>query len=430
MIKKLLPTIIFIIIIVVLAVIIDLPSGPNLKLGSWQKEIKVHLGLDLQGGSHLVYKLDDSKLNGKDKEDAANAVVNVIDKRVNSLGVSESNVQLAKIGGQYNVVVELPGITNIDQAINLIGKTAQLTFWEMSSQIDLKTSQENSLASGWNQTALNGAHLKKATVKFDQTSGKPYIGIDFNSDGTKIFADLTKKNLQKPLAIVLDNQIISAPIVQSEIDSGQAVITGSFTLEEARNLAKLLNAGALPVPIELAEQRSIDATLGINSVEKSIVACVIGVIIVSLFMIIIYRIPGLIATVALCIYGLITLALFKLIPVTLTLAGITGFIISFGMAVDANILIFARMKEEFRKGAPAGTAVEDGFKRAWPSIFDSNISSLITCLILYSLTTGLVKGFSVTLALGIIVSMFTAVTVTKTFLRLFINSKLEKYLKL
>lgn len=422
-------SILFIIIVVAIAIIIDLPKGPNISFGSKTKETKIYLGLDLQGGSHLVYKIDDSKIDQKDKNDAANSVINVIDKRVNSLGVSEPTVQLAKIEGQNNIIVELPGITNVEEAINMIGKTAQLSFWEIGDTLAPVIDPNNPLA-GWKQTELNGSHLRKSYVKFDQSSGKPYIAIEFNDDGSKLFAEITKRNLQKPLAIVLDNQIISAPTVQSVIESGDAVITGEFTLEDSKNLSKLLNAGALPAPIELVEQRSIDATLGIESVQKSIMAGIIGIILISLFMIIIYKFPGFLASIILIIYTLIVLAIFKLIPVTLTLAGVTGFIISIGMAVDANVLIFARMREEFRKGLPTSVVVEEGFKRAWSSIFDSNMSTLITCLILYSLTGGLVRGFAVTLSIGVLVSMFTAVTITKTILKLFINTRFEKYLKM
>jgi len=422
-------SIVFIIVIVAIAIIIDLPNGPNLKFGDKVKEIKIYLGLDLQGGSHLVYKIDDSKIDQKDKNDAANSVINIIDKRVNSLGVSEPTVQLAKIEGQNNIIVELPGITNVEEAINMIGKTAQLSFWEIGDNLNLEVDPNNPLA-GWKQTELNGSHLKKSFVKFDQSSGKPYIAIEFNDDGSKLFAEITKKNLQKPLAIVLDNQIISAPTVQSVIESGDAVITGEFTLEDSKNLSKLLNAGALPAPIELVEQRSIDATLGIESVQKSIMAGIMGIILISLFLIIIYKFPGFLASIILIIYTVIVSAIFKLRPVTLTLAGVTGIIISIGMAVDANVLIFARMREEFRKGLPTSVVVEEGFKRAWSSIFDSNMSTLITCLILYSLTGGLVRGFAVTLSIGVLVSIFTAITITKTILKLFINTRFEKYLKM
>ncbi|MBI2263546.1 protein translocase subunit SecD, partial [Candidatus Berkelbacteria bacterium] len=261
------------------------------------------------------------------------------------------------------------------------------------------------------------AQLKKANVTFDQ-NGNPEVAISFNKEGADKFKEITTRNLQKPVVIALDNEIVSAPTVQSAISDGNAVITGNFNIKEAKDLALQLNSGALPMPIKIAEQRRIGPTLGQESVKRSLVAGLVGILLVGLFMILYYRLPGLLATLALLFYGLFVLALFKLIPVTLTLAGVAGFILSIGMAVDANILIFERMKEELRAGKAKREAIEDGFRRAWSSIRDSNVSSLITCLILYYGTTGLVRGFAVTLALGILVSMFTAITVSRTFLRL------------
>lgn len=422
-------TFIIIIVIAVLAFFIDWPTGPNINLGSWKKEIKVHLGLDLQGGTHLVYELDNSKIDAKDRTDATNSVVDVIDKRINALGVSEPTIQAAKINNKDSVIVELPGVQDISQATELIGKTAQLSFWEVNLDGATQAEGDNQMAA-WKESKLNGSHLRKATVQFDQNAGDPYIAIEFNEEGTKLFSEITKNNLGKPVAIILDNQIISAPTVQAEITSGQAIISGKFTIEEAKNLSKLLNAGALPVPINLVEQRNIGPNLGLESVQKSLVAGIIGIVLVGIFMTIIYKVPGFVASLALVIYGLIVLALFKLIPVTLSLAGIAGFIISFGMAVDANVLIFARMKEELAKNVPVSKALEDGFKRAFSSIVDSNLSTLLTCFILYIFTSGLVRGFAVTLSIGIIVSMFTAIVITRNFLRLFINTKAEKFLKI
>ncbi len=405
-----------IIVIVILAGLVDWPTGPNISIGSFQREIKVHEGLDLQGGVQLVYQLDTSKINSKDVGAAAQSVINVIERRVNSLGVSEPVIQSAKIGNNQAVIVQLPGITNVNDAINLIGKTAQLKFQDQSSN------------SQWQDTGLTGADLKSATVEFDKNTGEPEVSIQFNGDGTKKFADITQRDLQKQVAIVLDNEIISAPTVQTAITDGQAVITGQFTISEARQLSIELNAGALPVPINLVQQTSVGATLGSDSVQKSLMAGIVGLFFVALFMILYYKVPGALATIALFIYALVVLALFKLIPVTLTLAGIAGFILSVGMAVDANILIFERTKEELAAGKTIGLAIEDGFKRAWSSIRDSNSSSLITAAILYYGTTGLIRGFAVTLALGIIISMFTAITVTRTFLRLGIGTFLEKRL--
>jgi len=403
-----------IIVVTALAGLIDWPKGPNF----FGKEIKVHEGLDLQGGTHLVYELDTSKYGGKDTGSAEQAVINVIDKRVNSLGVSEPVIQSSSMGGRPTVIVELPGISDVNEAINLIGKTAQLKFQETDPDDPTKLKD----------TDLTGANLKRAQVEFDQTSGEPQVSLQFDSEGSKKFAEITKRNLNKPVAISLDDQIISAPTVESVIESGQAVINGEFTVNEAKDLTVQLNAGALPVPIKLVEQRNIGATLGNESVKKSLVAGLVGLILVGIFMIIYYRLPGVLAVFALAIYTLISLALFKTIPVTLTLAGITGFILSVGMAVDANILIFERTKEELNQGKSVGAALEEGFKRAWSSIRDSNFSSLITAAILYYGTSGIIRGFAVTLAIGILVSMFTAITVSRTFLRLFVGTKYEKLL--
>jgi preprotein translocase subunit SecD len=421
--KKVWITFIFIIILTILAGLIVWPKGPNLKIGGWNKEIKIHEGLDLQGGTHLAYELDLSKVENKDKDSAVQSVINVIDRRINALGVSEPVIQSSKIGNQRTVIVELPGISDVDQAINLIGKTAQLSFWEQSGAVN-PTSADNTLSS-WQPTELTGAHLKRADVQFDQQSGDPQVAIQFDSEGAKMFADITKNNLQKPVAIVLDNEMISAPTVQSVIEDGKAIISGKFTVSEARKLAIELNAGALPVPIKIIEQNNIGPTLGQDSVKTSLVAGLIGLLLVALFMIIFYRFWGFLAVCALVIYTLLSVSLFKLIPITLTLAGITGFILSIGMAVDANILIFARMKEEQKNNKPMSAVIEDGFNRAWPSIRDSNISSLLTCSILYFTTTGTVRGFALTLAIGILVSMFTAITVSRTFLRLALKERVK-----
>lgn len=410
---------IFLIVILgltILAGFIDWPKGPNF----FGKEIKIHEGLDLQGGTRLVYELDTSKIDSKNVNTANQSVINVIERRINALGVSEPVIQSAKIGDKESVVVELPGVSDVNEAINLIGKTAQLKFQEINP--------DDPTGYGFKDTDLTGAHLKSAQVQFDQNSGEPQVALQFDSEGSKMFAEITKRNLQKPVAITLDNEVISAPTVQTTIENGQAVITGKFSVDEAKKLAIELNAGALPVPINLVQQKNIGATLGSESVKKSLVAGLVGLILLAIFMIVYYKLPGLLAVVALTIYTLIVLALFKLIPVTLTLAGFAGFILSIGMAVDANVLIFERSKEELASGKSMGLAIEEGFRRAWSSIFDSNISSLITVIILYIFTTGLVRGFAVTLGIGILVSMFTAVTVTRTFLRLFVGTKWEKYL--
>jgi len=417
----------FIIVIAFLAGIVDWPKGPNLKIGNYYKELKIYQGLDLLGGAHLVYQADMSKVNSKDRDNALEGVKTVIDRRINALGVSEPVIQTTSGINNYQILVELPGITNIDEAIAMIGQTAQLEFREGIEGKSLQSGQLASIAiDDWKDIGLNGSLFKNATAQVNQSNYEPEIGITFNDEGAKIFADVTARNVGKPLAIFLDKQLLSAPRVNQAIEGGNAVITGQFTMDSAKKLALQLNAGALPVPINLVEQRNVGATLGQDSVHKSFIAGLIGILFVVLFMIFRYRFAGLIASMALAVYALIVIALFKLIPVTMTLAGIAGFILSVGMAVDANILIFERMKEELRRGKAYSSAIKAGFNRAWTSIRDSNASSLITCAILFFLGTGLVKGFALTLAVGILVSLFTAITVTRNLLFLFLGKKVSK----
>ncbi|MBI2645400.1 protein translocase subunit SecD [Candidatus Uhrbacteria bacterium] len=278
----------------------------------------------------------------------------------------------------------------------------------------------------WKNTGLTGKDLKRAYVRFDPNTQLPEVGLEFNDDGKKLFGDITTRNVGKPVAIFLDGIAISTPNVQQAITDGSAVINGDFTTQEAKKLAQNLNTGALPVPITLISQQTVGASLGNESLTKSLKAGLIGFLLVALFMISFYRLPGILAVLALCIYTALVLALFKLLPVTLTLAGIAGFILSIGMAVDANILIFERMKEELRWGKSLDGAVKDGFKRAWTSIRDSNISSLITCVILFWFSASLIKGFALTLALGILLSMFSAIVITRITLRLVAGWKISK----
>ncbi|MCX6796531.1 MAG: protein translocase subunit SecD [Candidatus Falkowbacteria bacterium] len=403
------------------AAIIDWPSGPSI-LG----RDKLRLGLDLQGGSHLVYVTDLSKIADKDRSNAISSVIEVIRRRIDALGVTEPVIQQTKIGGQDAVIVELPGVSDIEQAKGLVGKTAQLEFYEQGED-------PASPIPGFKTTGLNGSHLTRAEVNFGgtnsaTTSGGPEISLTFTSDGAKLFKDITTRNVGKPVAIVLDQEVISAPTVQSVIEDGKAVITGKFTVQEAKNFAIQLNAGALPVPINLVQEKTVGATLGTESIRQSLMAGIIGAILVALFMIVYYRYLGVVASVALIIYSLLALAIFKLVPVTMTLAGVAGFILSIGMAVDANILIFERTKEEERLGKDELTSIEEGFSRAWPSIRDSNFSTLITCIILFYFGTGIVRGFALTLGIGVLVSMFSAITVTKTILELLTKSKIGRKL--
>lgn len=514
---------------------VDYPPSPNIHLGNFRRDLNIRLGLDLQGGTSLVYTADVSKVPPADRTSALDGVRDVIERRVNAYGVAEPIIQTSRVGADYRVSVDLAGLKDINQAIKLIGETPLLEFREQAvpvglseaeakkkadevlakvvqpkadfaalakrysddpgsklsggdlgfakqgqfvaefdtalfknlkdgeitkapvktqfgyhiiKRIESKTIKENGkdvlevhgahiligvLDSPINQnnyqpTKLTGKQLKRADVVFDPQTGAPQVQLLFNSEGTKLFDQLTKKNLGKILGIYLDRSPISLPRVNSEITNGTAVITGQFTLDEAKQLAKRLNAGALPVPITLVSQQNVGASLGRESIERSLVAGLLGLVLVAIFMVIYYRLPGLLAVGALFIYTLIVLAIFKLWPVTLTLAGIAGFILSIGMAVDANILVFERTKEELASGRPLLSAVDEGFRRAWLSIRDSNVSSLITALILIWFGSSLIKGFAVTLSIGILVSMFSALTVTRTFLHLTVSQWMSRHL--
>ncbi len=382
------------------------------------------LGLDLSGGTHLVFSADTSKIAESEINEAMTSLSNVVEKRVNLFGVSEPIVQVETGGvvGEkvHRLIVELPGITDVDQAVKLIGKTPSLDFRLVKEGADKLTPEEQAKATIddlFVSTGLTGRFLKFARLEFDQTTYAPHVAIEFNDEGTKLFAEITKEHKGQILAIFLDGAPISTPVIQTEITSGQAVINGSFTREEAKALVRDLNLGALPVPISLSSTQTVGATLGKGALDASVFAGFISFIVVALFLIIWYRIPGVVATVALAIYVALNLALFKLIPVTLTAAGIAGFVLTLGMAVDANILIFERMKEELRKGLSLPEAIKEGFHRAWLSIRDSNMSSIITALILYYFaSTPMIKGFALVFGLGVVVSMFTAITASRTLL--------------
>jgi len=439
-----------------------------LKLG-FKKQFKTNLGLDLQGGSHLLYQADFKDIPDADKAESLSGIRDVIERRVNSFGVSEP---LVAVSGRDKIIIELPGVKDINEAIKQIGETPQLEF-RIQSNVPLpEADAQGNIAvdplSLWAPTGLSGKQLKRASVDFQQSGGlsnQVVVRLEFNDDGKDLFAKITSENISKPVAIILDGQVLSAPVVQSAITDGVAIISGNFTSDEAKILARRLNSGALPVPIKLISQQNVGATLGKESIQKSVVAGLIGFILIVLFMIAYYRFPGFLASLALVIYALVSFSVFKigisftavilvglffflsltvnarfgflailsylalmflgaLSPVTLTLAGIAGFILSIGMAVDANILIFERLKEEIRAGKDMEKAVEDGFNRAWLSIRDSNVSSLITCAILYMFGTPSIKGFAVTLAVGILVSMFTAISVTRTFLKTFVGNNI------
>lgn len=364
----------------------------------------VKLGLDLKGGAYVVLEAiseDGQKIDNS----AMNRLIEVLDRRVNGIGVAESVIQKA---GDNRVIIELPGLQNTEDAINLIGKTALLEFKLMDNEGKL------------GETLLTGSYLKSADVSYDNL-GRPQIQFEMTPEGAKIFAQITRENIGRQLAITLDGVVQTAPKINSEIPSGSGVITGNYTVEEAKATATLLNAGALPVKAEIVETRTVGASLGDESIAQSKKAAIVSIILIWGFMLFLYRLPGIIANLAIILFGFITFAALNFIDATLTLPGIAGFILSLGMAVDANVIIFERIKEELRFGNTIRNSVDAGFSKGFIAIFDSNLTTLIITSILFVFGTGPIKGFAVTLALGTLASMFTAITATKVLLLTFIN---------
>ncbi len=496
-----------------------------------------NLGLDLQGGAHLIYQANVKDIPDADRASAVEGVRDVIERRVRGgLGVSEPLVQTTKVNNDFRIIVELPGVTDVNQAIKMIGETPILEFKEQDDQplralTAIETKEMNDYNAGaqktakealaavnggmsfadavtkysedertktnggelgfidnqifpdfykwaathkdgevskelvkspdglniikrisvlqadasstapkqydvarifiktkrpvdivpaaeqWKSSGLSGKQLKRTEVSQDTRTGQVQVALQFNDEGTKLFADLTKRNVGKPVAIFLDGTPVSIPVVNEPILNGSAVISGSFSIQEARLLAQRLNSGALPVPVELISQQKVDASLGADSLQKSFMAGIYGLIAVALYMIFYYRLPGFMAAIALCIYAVLNLSLFKVVGVTLTLSGIAGFILSIGMAVDGNVLIFERLKEELRDGRGLKSAAEEAFARAWPSIRDSHITTLISCTFMIWMGSGFVRGFAVTLAIGVLTSLFSSIILTRTMLR-------------
>jgi len=476
---------IFIILIAAVALWIDWPSHNTLRIHlgpiDIQRDISIRQGLDLQGGLQVLLEADvpaTTEVSTASMETART----IVENRVNGLGVVEPLVQLQ---GDRRIIVELPGITDPDAAIATFRQTGLLEFidagstpLEVGSKVkttfgmtetvpvtdtatptltptetvtgteavtatptltatETVTGTEAATATATPappaetiyETVFTGKDLKSADVALDNT-GKPMIQFELQPEAAQEFEEYTASHVDQFLAIALDKTIISSPVIKSAIPDGRGVIEGSFTLEEARSLAIQLKYGALPVPLKVVDNRTVGATLGQDSVRQSTTAGVIGVLVVLLFMLAYYRLPGLLADFALILYALLNFMVFKLVPVTLTLPGIAGFLLSTGMAVDANILIFERMKEEIRAGRSLGSAIAAGFDRAWTSIRDSNLSTLLTCLILYlfgsNFGASIVKGFAITLGVGVAISMFTAIIATRTFIRVLFDAAGEK----
>lgn len=410
------------------------------------------LGLDLAGGSHLVYEADVSSLDQSEVPDLMNVLRDVIERRINIFGVSEPIVQVERssfVSGEprERLVVELPGVTDVEEAVREIGKTPLLEFKLVDAAVSTATTTEEQSATGtppvtisYVDTGLTGRYLLNAELVFGNSAGgglsnEPIVSVTFSDEGAELFEEITRENVGEQLAIFLDGELVSSPVINEAIAGGRAVISGNFTAEEARDLVRNLNFGALPVPITLVSTQTIGATLGGEILEKGVVAGLIGLLLVALFMVLWYRLPGLVAVFALIFYTLLMLTLFKLIPVTLTAAGLAGFVLSLGMAVDANVLVFERLKEEYQSGKTSREAAQIGFARAWSAIRDSNVTSLFSAAILFWFGTSLIKGFALVFGLGVIVSMLSALFVTRTILlalpsvRLSENSFLAKCFK-
>lgn len=416
---------------------------PSIDLTAWkipfQRDLELKMGLDIQGGTRVTLDADMSAIPQVDRQTAFTSAKEVISRRVDLFGVSESSVKTSLNGSQYRIIAELPGVTDASQAVELIGTTAQLDFREESTVLAIPAPVKKGDTNvppppqnpfeNFKPTGLTGKELKRSAVQFNQQTGQPVVTIEFNDEGARLFGEITRRSVGRRVGIFLDEFPVTAPMVNAAIETGTAEISGGFTIESAKQLSIQLNAGALPVPIRVVQQETIGASLGRDAVEKTAKAGGIGIVLVAVFMILLYGWKGVLADIALAIYAVITLAVYKLVPVTLTLPGIAGLMLSIGMAVDSNILIFERMKEELRMGKPFEVAMKLGFGRAWDSIKDANVATLFTSFILFNPfefeflnRSGMVRGFAFTLALGIMVGLFTGIVVTRTLLRIFLTN--------
>ena len=395
-------------------------------------------GLDLAGGTHLTYLADTSDMENNEVAGAMDTLRQTIERRINIFGVSEPVVQVERggfltgEGTENRLIIELPGVTDIEEAIDMIGQTPLLEFKVLTQDLEIIEAYENATSTEernvlqeqlYVRTGLTGSQLSRASVSFDQFN-RPMVSIRFNSEGRDLLREITENNLGQAMPIFLDGFMISNPFIRDVIYGGEAQISGDFSLEEVRELVQNLNFGALPIPISLLETQTIGASLGEETFNQGVTALIWGLILISIFLIAFYRLPGLIASLSLILYLLIMMSLFKVIPVTLTASGLAGFILSIGMAVDANILIFERLKEELKSGSNTREAILESTKRAWSSIRDGNLSSLIAAAVLFWMSgTSLIKGFALVFGIGVLVSMFTAIFISKTFLLLFSSEK-------
>jgi preprotein translocase subunit SecD len=408
---------------------------PQINFNFFGKQIypqwELKKGLDIQGGMQVVLQADMSEIDEVDRVIAIESAREIILRRVDLFGINEPVVQTSINGDDYRIIVELAGVSDSTQALGLVGQTAQLDF-RLQNQEKANDPEATQSAlyffGSFEETGLTGKQLKRSSVQFDHQTSEPIISLEFDSEGTKLFADITKEHEGEVLAIFLDGFPVTTPVIQTPILNGIAQLSGGFDLESAKQLNIQLSAGALPVPIQVLEQRTIGASLGQESVEASVRAGVVGILLVMLFMTLYYGTRGILASLALVVYAILTFAVYKIMGVTVTLPGVAGLLLSVGMAVDANILIFERMKEELRAGKPFDHALELGFGRSWDSIKDANLATIMTSLVLinplnlnFLNTSGLVRGFGITLLIGVLISLFTGVVVTRNFLRLFLK---------
>lgn len=450
--KTTLRTFILIVLLTSLALLVALPSYKQIEVGvlgrtvtvpvgipkpsvtlfgrTLSADMSIKQGLDIQGGMQVVLEAQMADVPEGDRQTALDSAQAIITRRVDLYGIAEPLVQSARVGDSYRLIVELPGISDPTEALNLVGQTADLQFLLVRQQLELDPAATESAAptAQLEDIGLGGNDLRRAALSFNPQTGEPEVSLEFNTEGTTIFGQVTTDNVGGTLGIFLDGSPLMLPTISTAILDGRAVLTGQFAVEEARQLAVQLNAGALPVPIKVLEQRTIGASLGQEAVTQSTAAGLLGLVFVLLFMILLYGWQGVIADMALIVFAILTVALYKLLGVTLTLPGITGLLLSIGMAVDANILIAERIREEYRKGKPFLVAMELGFGRAWDSIKDANMITILTALILinplnfsFLNSSGLVRGFGLTLLIGVLLGLFTGVVVTRNFTRLFLK---------